>query len=138
MTGLRAYQQQTGSGWTRIDLLLALYDGAIERLEAVLRALARDQDAAAQPLLKRVELIVAGMVSGTNPEGGAGSLNLLRLYDYVAHCLRAAGPKELHSALSVLQTLREGFQGIREEALRLERTGAVPPANSARLCECSA
>lgn len=139
MVGLRAYQrQQTGSGWTRIDLLLALYDGAIDRLEAALRALAQDQDSAAQPLLRRVELIVAGMVAGTNPEGDDSSQNLLRLYDYVIRCLRAAGPRELHSALSVLRTLREGFQGIREEALRLERTGAVPPVNSALLRECCA
>ena len=32
-------QQKEAVAWTRIDMLLALYDGAIERLQAIVEAL---------------------------------------------------------------------------------------------------
>ena len=44
MTPYETYQRRMASGWTRIDMLLALYDGAILRLEqahATLRASAK-------------------------------------------------------------------------------------------------
>lgn len=138
MKGLKAYQQQTGTGWTRIDLLLALYDGAIDQIELAASALAQKDSQAAKPLLHRAGLLVSGMVAGTNPEGGDISFNLLRLYEHVLHGLQTGRPDNLKSALDVLRTLREGFLGIRADAQQLERSGSIPPADSVVLRECSA
>ena len=51
MHQLTAYKRQVAIGWTRIDMLLALYDGAIERIEKALGLLRRGDRSAAQPVL---------------------------------------------------------------------------------------
>ena len=50
MNPLHAYQERQTLGLTRIDMLLALIDGAIERLENAVAALARKEHATATVL----------------------------------------------------------------------------------------
>ena len=39
MQGYQAYKQSTISNWTRIDMLLAIYDGTLASLDAGIRDL---------------------------------------------------------------------------------------------------
>ena len=132
MNAQLAYQQTQAHnvGHTRIDLLLALYDGAIERLNRAIADLNRGDRAAAFPLIARAQLIVGELTSGVrvgvDPELGT---NMLRLYDFVTHQLRHCDADHLQDAVGVLCTLREGFQTIRPEAVALERSGQIPPVN---------
>ncbi len=131
MNPYKAYQQQQQQvGWTRIDMLLELFDGTISKLEAAAAALARGDAAAAQPLLAKGRLLVAALAAGVDPSYGESALNYQRLYEYVLFNLQAGRADKVEEALKVLRTLREGFEGIRDEALRLERSGEIPPLDS--------
>ncbi len=123
------YQQLTPS-WTRIDMLLALYDGAVERCEQALAALERPDPAAARKLLVKTRLIVMGLASGVVADGDPLTTNLLRLYDFAQHMLGQGGVEDVRRALKVLCILREGFQKVRPEAVALERGGSIPPIDT--------
>ena len=125
-----AYQNNQNSAWTRIDMLLALFDSAIGRLEAASTALRANDAAKAGPLLERSMAIVAELSAGLDFRYGELAVNLLRLYEYAVHCIASRTVEKVEGALGVLRELREGMLGIRDEAVRLEREGLIPPANT--------
>ena len=125
-----AYQNNQNPAWTRIDMLLALYDGAIGRLEAASAALLLNDAVKAGPLLERSLAIVAELAAGLDFRHGELPVNLLRLYEFAVHCIATRTVGKVEDALGVLRELREGMLGIRDEAVRLEREGLIPPANT--------
>lgn len=127
------------TGWTRIDLLLALYDKALERLASAAASLADGDHWAAVPQMAKTQLIVAELASGVrldvDEERGA---NMIRLYEFVANELRRPTADGIANARAVLRTLREGFEAVREEANRLERSGLLSNADSLRMMQAIA
>lgn len=115
---------------TRIELLLALYDKALERLDAAEAAVRAGDARTALPLIAKTQLIVAELAAGVrvelNPDAGA---NMLRLYEFVTHQLTTPGAVEIAAARKVLRTLREGFEAVRAEANDMERTGGFVAAS---------
>ncbi len=127
-----AYREQYSPGWTRVDMLLALYDGAIARLEEAEAALWRGDRKAALPLLNRAQLIVCELAAGVDlnyPLAG----NFLHLFGFAGRAISATTAEHVGEALRVLRTLREGFAKVRDEAARLEREGRIPPDGSGHL-----
>ncbi len=124
------YQEQTSPSWTRIDMLLALYDGAVERGEQALAALEQNDAKTAKNRLVKARLIVMGLVSGVVADGDPVTTDILRLYEFALHMLEKGGAEDIRAALNVLRILREGFQKIRPEAVNLERQGKIPPINN--------
>ena len=120
--------------WTRIDLLLALYDKALDRLAGADAALRAGDTAGATGSLIKVQLILNALASGVDVgvdrERGT---NTLRLYEYAANELRAPRLEGIANARTVLGTLRAGFEAVRAEANELERTGAIPPAEQMQM-----
>ncbi len=136
MTHARAYRQQQDAGWTRIDTLLALYDGAIERLQMALAALRRGDGEAAGPPLARAHLLLLQMAAGINLDAGApSSPGVLRLVEFCMHAAASREPDKLEAAVTCLETVREGFLAIRPEAVQLERTGVIPPLRASQVVE---
>ena len=125
-----AYQQQAGTGWTRIDLLLALFDGTVAVIAKALAALERGDPEAARPVLARAQILVLGLASGLTLGAGEIANNLGRLYEFVLHGLGQGSAEPVSAALKVLRTVREGFEGTRQEARDLERRGAIPPVDA--------
>jgi flagellar secretion chaperone FliS len=111
---------------TRIDVILGLYDQALTKINQAEDALARHDQALATTLMNQAQLAVSGLVCGMEGHADDQSLNFLRLYEFVVHHLSQATPQSAQAARQVLQTLREAFEAIRPEALRLEREGAIP------------
>ncbi len=130
MNPYNKYQEQTSPSWTRIDMLLALYDGAVDRCEQALSALAGGDTVAAKARLVKARLIVMGLASGVVADGDPVTTDILRLFEFCLHQLEKGGEADMRSALNVLRILREGFQKIRPEAVELERRGAIPPINT--------
>lgn len=131
---LKYRQREEPTGWTRIDLLLALYDKALERLDRAEAALKAGQTTVATGELAKTQLILTALVSGVRPEVNpdyAG--NILRLYEYVSNQLRFVKYENIMNARKVLRTLREGFDAIRDEANRLERSGQIPAAEEIQM-----
>jgi flagellin-specific chaperone FliS len=132
MNPREAYQRQMASGWTRIDLLLALYDGAIMRLEQAHDALLRGDAAEAAPHRLRAQRIVVELLSGLNLEHGDVPRNLHRLYIFASRAIGVGTPSQIDGALQVLRTLRDGLLEVRDEAVSLERCGAIPRVDAGR------
>ena len=128
------YRKDEPTGWTRIDLLLALYDKALERLDRAEVALLANDTETALPQLAKTQLIVTELAAGVrvevNPEANT---NMLRLYEFVAHELARASVEAIANARKVLRTLREGFEAIRTEANELERSGRLPSADQVQM-----
>ncbi len=112
---------------TRIDTLLGLYDVAIDALDRALNSLRADDSVAASRHLARSRLAVTGLAAGVDMSYGIVPQNFLRLYEYVLHVLGNSTVKNLTAAQEVLQTLRDGLQEIRSEAIELERSGSISP-----------
>lgn len=127
MDPLAAYRQSYSPGWSRVDMLLALFDGAIVRLELAAGALRRDERGAAVRLLTRAGLIVCQLAGGVDPDY-AHAAEFLRLYTVASRAIGAATVEQTEAALAVLRAMREGLLNLREEAVRLEREGILPPA----------
>ncbi len=119
-------RQDEPTGWTRMDMLLALYDKALERLDRAQAALVAGDPGTALPQLAKTQLIVTELAAGVrvevNPEANT---NMLRLYEFVAHALARATVEGIESSRKVLRTLREGFEAVRTEANELERSGRI-------------
>lgn len=129
MNPYASYQRQTAPSWTRIDMLLALFDGGIERCEQALAALERQDQRTAKNVLVKARLIVLGLASGVIPDDDPVTTTMLRLYEYAQHALGQETAEEVRGARNVLCILREGFRKIRAEAVDLERRGLIPPIN---------
>ena len=125
--------------WTRIEMILALYDGALTRLDKAEVALQAGETTTAVGLIARTQLIVSALASGVrediNPEQAT---NILRLYEYAVYELREPRLAGIANARKVLRTLREGFEAIRDEANELERSGKIPSAEGGRLVQAMA
>lgn len=111
-------------------MLLALFDGGIERCEQALAAMDRQDHRTAKNLLVKARLIVLGLASGVVADGDPVTTTFLQLYEYAQHALGQGSVEDVQGALKVLRILREGFQKIRAEAVELERRGVIPPINS--------
>jgi flagellar secretion chaperone FliS len=121
----------------RIDVVLALYDGAIERIESAQKLLRARNRFAALPLIGKSQLIVSELAAGVKLEVDEDmGTNYLLLYEFIVNRLKDATLPSLEDALKILKTLREGFAGIREEAISMERRGEFVASDRMKtLCE---
>ena len=122
------YQQQQIARTTRIELLLALYDKAIQRLHDAQSSLEQADLAAAAPSMLQAQMIVYALASGVDTENQdcEATQNTLRLFEFVLYCLSFSDARKVGVARRVLTTLREGFERIGEEATTLELAGKIP------------
>jgi flagellar biosynthetic protein FliS len=117
------------AGLSRIDVLLALYDGALARLDKAAMALSNGDVPVATPYIAKAQLIVAELAAGVRVEVDEQmGTNMLRLYEYVVNELRTPRPANVANAKKVLGILREGFEAIRDEANQLEKSGELVAA----------
>jgi flagellin-specific chaperone FliS len=134
MNPYRAYQRQNSPAWTRIDTLLAACDGVIERLEKATRAFEQKDDSLAVAKLGSALVLVVELSAGINLDAeDPSSANLLRLYEFVAHCIAERNVVNLKAAVGVMRTLREGFGEIRQQAAELERAGDIPAVGASSM-----
>ncbi|PPK51312.1 flagellar export chaperone FliS [Marinobacter persicus] len=126
MNGLQAYQRvNTQTSITDADphkLIQLLYNGAIERINmAKARMQAKDYAGKGQLLNKAIE-IIGGLRSFLDFEkGGELSAQLEALYDYMERTLLEGSakndPAKLDEVLGLLRTVKDGWDGIRQEAI---------------------
>ena len=132
MNGLQAYQRvNTQTSITDADphrLIQLLYNGAIERINmAKSRIQAKDYGGKAQLINKAIE-IIGGLRSFLDFEqGGDLAARLEALYDYMERSLLEASAKndlaKLDEVLTLLRSVKEGWDGIREEAIGQQAAG---------------
>jgi flagellar secretion chaperone FliS len=126
MNGLQAYQRvNTQTSITDADphkLIQLLYNGALERINmAKARMQAKDIEAKGRLISKAIE-IIGGLRGFLDFEqGGDLALRLESLYDYMERTLFEANRhndlKKLDEVADLLRSIKDGWDGIREEAV---------------------
>ena len=126
MKGLKAYQQvNTQTSITDADphkLIQLLYNGALERINmAKARMQAKDYAGKGKLIGKAIE-IIGGLKSFLDFEkGGELAARLEGLYDYMERTLFEANARndvaKLDEVADLLRSIKDGWDGIREEAL---------------------
>ncbi|MCA9262312.1 MAG: flagellar protein FliS [Planctomycetales bacterium] len=131
MNGYSIYKEQKSLGWTRVDLLIELYSATIRNVqEAIDAAAANDAELERQKRFHAMRLVLQ-LQAGLDFNYGELPQNIARLCDFVQHALGSGDSDALKSSIRVLSDLRDAFQGIREEAVRLEAENAIPPLETA-------
>jgi flagellin-specific chaperone FliS len=127
MKRLDAYEQQPPN-WTRIEMLLAAFDGVIQRLETAQKLIVANELCKAQPLLLRAQRIVLELYSGLDLRHGEVPGNMGKLYLFVLNCIGMGESLNVPAALDVLGIVRDGLNDVRDSANAMERRGQVPHA----------
>ncbi|QEL13789.1 flagellar export chaperone FliS [Limnoglobus roseus] len=123
-------QSEPLTGMTRIEVLLATFDGALTRLDKAAKALTNGDVPVATPYLVKAQLLVSALAAGVRLDiDEANGTNMLRLYEFVVHEIKTPRLKNVENAVKILTILREGFEAIKVEAIRLERSGELVGAN---------
>ncbi len=125
-SAIKAYGEQRANGWTRIEMLLAIYDGAIDKIGKAQAALENNENALVEEHRLAAQKLVMQLISGIDLQFGDLASQMHTLCIHVATELNHATAGSLSHCDSILRKLREGFEGIREEAIVLESNGDIP------------
>lgn len=120
------YRNNSVTGWTRIEMVISLYDAAIGKLQQALAAIQNEERGSAALLLLHSSRLVFGIELGLNMDYGDVPHDINRLCQYVQDCIIEASSARIDSAIRVLSNLREAYAQIRPEAIQLERSGRIP------------
>jgi flagellin-specific chaperone FliS len=119
----RTYPLQSQlQGWTRIDMLIALYDRAISTVRSLSDHASRSEQTPPDKFLDAQKCLLA-IHAGLKPDESEVAFNVARLIHFVSGELIAF---RYDSAIVILESLRNTFESIREEATRLELNGLIP------------
>jgi len=131
MTPHQAYHRSSQSGWTRIEMLLAIYDETITAIEGGLEILNQDRmaDYPAQQL--RASQLCLLLISGIDPGGSDVSRQIYSLCLFCLNQISQPVAGNWTHARDLLMTLRSGFQEIREQGIQMENEGTIARLSSA-------
>ena len=126
MKRIDAYHQPA-TRWTRIEMLLAAFDGIIRCLEQAHGPVAQNEVLRTHQLLSAQQLVLA-LYEGLDVRYGKIPENMQKLYLFVLSCI-GMGPKlDIPAALNIMRTIRSGLNDIRDQANEMERRGDLSPA----------
>jgi len=120
------YQRSAAAAWTRIDLLLTVYDVGLQTAQAALNALAVGDELGATRQRLKFYRVLMQVLDGLDARYET-TQNIQRLALYMFDRSNQGRPEDWRSIVKILNVLREGFNAVREQAIELESRGLVPP-----------
>ncbi|MEO2033131.1 MAG: hypothetical protein ABGZ35_13700 [Planctomycetaceae bacterium] len=122
------YRRNSSFGWTRIDMLIHIYNHAINSLQGgaeLLEAGASPEQliAARMDAQKKILLISDGLAV----EQGGSAVQVMRLCVFALDQIRTDSAQSWQSAARVLSTVREGFVEVQDTVRAAEQAGEIPP-----------
>ncbi|MEL7497665.1 MAG: flagellar protein FliS [Planctomycetota bacterium] len=131
------YQQQDlvenmVSGWTRVEMLIALYERAIAAVESA--AASSESGELADEINFRFESrrTIFGLFTGLDTENCEIANNIGRLLTFIMACIEE---RKYDDAIRFLKPLHNSFTEIKNIAVKLEKQGKIPPIQSAATFE---
>lgn len=122
------YQIQTMfGGWTRIDMLLELYDRAITSIRGAQAAKESNHEQLFTEKFIDSQKCILAIHGGLRPDEYEIAYDIARLLHFV---LTRLGEYNFEEAAYFLEKLRNSFEAIREEATQLEKQGKIPSLES--------
>ena len=119
-------------GWTRIDMLLALYDRAITAVQASSLAKDANNESLMKTNILEAHKLILALHSGLKTEECEVAGNVARLLNFV---MRRIEEHQFEEANHFLEQLHNSFSQIREEAIARERNGEIPPLDDANVVD---
>lgn len=120
------YRNAKANAWTRIDMLLVIYEAAIEALDRGIEILeSQDHSDLLQARIdtqRRILLIAEGLSIDEDPTAA----HIMKLCVFVLDQVQTDSPEQWKTSVQLIETLHEGFQEIADDARELERTGQIP------------
>ena len=117
-------KQSLFGGWTKVEMLLQLYDRAISSIAASQTALESNDQAGYAKFFVDAQKTILAIHSGLKPDEYDVAFNIARLLHFV---LKSLEEKKFQESINVLTELRNGFAAIADEANMLEKSGEIPP-----------
>ena len=112
--------------WTSIDMLVLIYDQAVAALSEGAKLLEQNRASELPPVNLKALRVLLAIADGLNIDKGELPVQVLRLVVYAMDQIKTQNAESWRSALSVMETLREGFVEIQDEARKDEYEGRIP------------
>ncbi|OYP32362.1 flagellar protein FliS [Rhodopirellula sp. MGV] len=124
MQHVAQYQKKSiSSGWTRVDMLLMLYDKALAAVEACEIA----HETGDQALFTKHEIqarkVFVALLSGLKTDEDEVAYNIARLLDFVLFTFEE---RRFDSCKTILNQVRDSFAQVAEQVNEMERNGQIP------------
>ena len=120
------YKQASSLSWSRIDMLLVVYDQAVKSLDEGLQLLEQNRASELPPVRLRAMRTLLAIVDGLDLKQGELPTQILRLVEFCADQIKSQSPDAWRNAAEVIHKLREGFQEIQDQARNDEYEGRIP------------
>ena len=120
------YKTTQSLAWTRIDMLLLIYDQAVTALTEGTRLLENHRASELPPVSLKAMRSLLMIADGLNLNHGELPAQVMRLVVFSLDQIKTQSPEAWRSAGEVMSKLREGFQEIQEQARKDEYEGRIP------------
>lgn len=130
MNPVSTYKTTSSLSWTRVDMLLLIYEKLVTSLQDGMRRIERQQTDQLSEVRFEVHRCLVTLVEGLNPDVDQIPGQIMRLSLFVMDQIQADSLSGWSAACKVMQTLREGFEEIQSEAREAEYTGKIPPVEN--------
>lgn len=126
MHSISKYKQAASYSWTRIDMLLTIYDKVVMELQTGLKQIESGQLENLPLTRVSISRAILMIIDGLDLEAGVVPVQVKRICLFALEQTSGNCATSWRSALSVIQTIREGFVEIQEEARTAEYNGTIP------------
>jgi hypothetical protein len=120
------YKTVQSYSWTRVDMLIVVYDQAVSALSEGARLLEQNRGAELPAVKLRAMKTLLAIAEGLNLQRGELPIQVLRLVVFALDQVRIESAEAWRSAESVISTLRAGFLEIQDDARKDEYEGRIP------------
>ena len=126
-TAHSAYRQQHAHSWTRVDMLIALYEAGLRHVDSLIEAdAANDADAVANYRTKATRIVLQ-LMAGLDPSHGELPQRVEQLCEFMQYALLTGQSDDFRTVRQTMATLKSAFDEIREQAVQEEEDGLIPP-----------
>ncbi|MCA9212002.1 MAG: hypothetical protein KDB27_02970 [Planctomycetales bacterium] len=127
--GTQASVATTATQWTRVDLLLALYDRTISTLETLAESL-QTQGVSAIRYQTRAMFLLEQIIDGIDAEQCDYASEIMRLCEFAFRAINNRNTEAIEKSAAAFRTIREGFATVRDDAVAMEMRGDIPSVNA--------
>ncbi|GAB5440472.1 MAG: hypothetical protein Fues2KO_08210 [Fuerstiella sp.] len=120
------YRTAKAMSWTRIDMLLLIYENAIEALDKGVSILESEDQSEMLHVRVDAQRKVLLIAEGLSVDEDPTAAHIMNLCVFILDQISTDDVESWKTSVKLLETLHEGFQGIADEARELEKKGSIP------------
>jgi flagellin-specific chaperone FliS len=122
----QAYRRSSFTQWTRIDLLVALYQATERSLNSGAVAIERQNLPEINRLLLKIQQQFLAIIEGIDDSDDTAA-NVKRLLTFCLGCVASQQTTRWRDAARIVGELRAAFESIQDVGRAMESRGEIPP-----------